>query len=68
MKGRQSKKLMRGIKGIYSECLLQFERNHVGFTLIVLTIVHGDLLVGPSTGECVGTHENYVSLIGTFEL
>lgn len=48
--------------------LLEFERNHVGFTLIVLTIVHGDLLVGPSTGECVGTHQNYVSLIGNFEL
>jgi hypothetical protein len=43
----QSKMLMRGIKGIYLEGLLQFHRHHTGLARIILPVVHRNLLVAP---------------------
>jgi hypothetical protein len=74
----QSKKLMRGIKGIYSEPhkrqiavfalldiqdLLDLQRHNVGVSSVVLTVVHGDLLVAPLAGKLVGADEDHVGLV-----
>ncbi|PYX69935.1 MAG: hypothetical protein DMG78_20665 [Acidobacteria bacterium] len=72
----QSKKLMWGIKGIYSSTqsgsvpkidLLEFQRHYARVSRLILAIVHRDLLFGPCTGELIGSDQDQMVSVGDFE-